>query len=143
MSDNTLYDRTSEIRELIHIPRKREILLRDRDLWYILWNSVDAIEDTEKILENFLKEDVNSSDRGTKRLLNNHVLKNLVDQQEAVKELHRILKIPYTEDSLIEKIKRVCTDAMEHSTDERKEKVFDSVNIPDLIATQKSIFSRT
>lgn len=140
MADNTLYERTSEIRELIHIPRKRDILLRDRDLWHILWDSVDAIEDTEKILESFLKEDVNGSDRGIKRLLNDHVLNKLVAQQDAVEELHRILRIPYTKDSLLEKIRQVCTNAMENLTEEEEEKASDSVNISDLIATQKSIF---
>ena len=140
MIDNTLYERTSEIRELIHIPRKRHILLRDHDLWHILWDSVDGIEDIERVFDNFLKADVDSSDKSTKRLLNDHVLNKLIDQQEAVEELHRALNIPYTKDSLLEKIKQVCTDAMEQATDGEEEKVFGFVNVPDLIATQKSIF---
>ena len=140
MADNTLYERTSKIRKLIHIPRKRDILLRDLDLWHILWNSVDDIEDIERVLEDFLKAD--NSDKNTKRLLNGHVLNKLVAQQEAVEELHRVLNIPYTKDSLLEEIKQVCTNAMANLTEGGEEKASVSVNIPDLIATQKSIFSK-
>ena len=140
MANNTLYERMSEIRELIHIPRKRHILLRDRDLWHILWNSMDDIEDTETVLEDFLKANVDSSDKSIKGLVNDYVLNNLVAQQEAVEELHGALNIPYTKDSLLEKIEQACPDAMEHSIDGGEEKAFGSVNIHDLIATQKSIF---
>ena len=140
MADNTLYERTSEIRKLIHRTRKRHTLLRDRDLWHILWDSVDAIEDTERILENCLKEDINGSDKSAKRLLNSHVLNKLVAQQGAVEELHKVLNIPYNKDSLLEEIKQVCTNSMANLTEGGEEKASVSVNISDLIATQKSIF---
>lgn len=138
MSDNTLYGRMSEIRDLINIPRKQHVLLQDRAMWHKLCDSMDAIEDTEKVLENFLKEDVKSSNKSIEHLPPYEVLDTVVAQQAAVKNLHGAFNLSYTEDSSLAKIRQVCIDAMEDSTDRGDEN--DSIKILDLITTQRSIF---
>ena len=139
MSDNTLYELMSEIRDLINRPRKQHILLQDNALWSKLCDSMDAVEDTEKVLTDYLKEDLDSSYKGLQIC---NVLDTLAHQQGAVDSLHEALNIPYTKNPLLEKIRRICIDAIENSTNKRDEDAFNSVNILDLITTQSDILRK-
>ncbi len=113
---NPLYQKMSKIRDLINSSRKQNILLQDNILWHMLCSCMDTIEDTEEALENFLKSDTNSSDEGRNYLRIYGALQALFVQQDAVKNLHDALKIPYTEDKALDKIRNIRNDAAGHQT---------------------------
>ncbi|MYK24534.1 hypothetical protein F4054_20015 [Candidatus Poribacteria bacterium] len=142
MIKNTLYERMSKIRDLINMSRKQHILLQDRVMWRILCAAMDDIEDTEKILEDFLKEDFDSSDKGIEFLPTYDVCDTLIAQQTSVEKLHESLKIPYTKDPSLENIRQICIDTKEHLKNEGIGKAPIPTNIPDLIANQKYIFRK-
>jgi hypothetical protein len=142
MIKNTLYERMSEIRDLINIPRKQHILLQDHAMWHMLCDAMDDIEDTEKVLEDFLKEDVDSSDKGIEFLPAYDVFDSLIAQQASVEKLHESLKIPYIKDSSLENIRQICIDTKEHLKNKEIGKALIPTNIPDLIANQRYIFRK-
>ena len=102
---NPLDERIKEIRDLINRPRKQNMLLQDSTLWLMLCSCMDTIQDTETALESFLTKDNDSSDTGSKYLLVYGALQALFIQQEAVKNLHASLNIPYTKDSSLKEIR--------------------------------------
>ena len=142
MIKNTLYERMSEIRDLINIPRKQHILLQDSAMWNVLCNAMDDIENTEKVLEDFLKEYVDSSDKDIELLAANDVFDSMISQQTSVEKLHESLKIPYIKDSSLENIRQICIDTKEHLKNIEIGKAPIPTNIPDLIANQKYIFRK-
>ena len=169
---NLLYQKMSKIRDLINSSRKQNILLQDNILWHMLCSCMDTVEDTELALESFLKLDTDNSNEGSNYLRIYGAMQALYVQQEAVKNLHESLQIPYTEDSSIEKIRHIRIDAAGHPTNRGNKKAFnfisrptltahsfelltyyrtnsgngeleskrENINVPDLIATQKSVF---
>ncbi|MDE0556316.1 MAG: hypothetical protein OXI24_19050 [Candidatus Poribacteria bacterium] len=143
MINNTLYERMNRIRDLINIPRRQHVLMQNLFTWYMLCESMDTIEDTEKVLEDFLKEDVDSSDAGIGFSSAFNTLDYLVAQQSAVVELYEALVIPYNKDSSLEKIRQICIEAMEEVTDTGNAKSINSVDIPELIAIQRSILRKS
>lgn len=142
MINNTLYERMNRIRDLINMPRRQHVLMQDLPMWHILCESMDAIEDTEKVLEDFLKEDVDDSDAGIGISPAFDILDSLVAQQSAVVELYKALAIPYSGDSSLEKIRQICIEAMDKVTDIGNTKPINSVDIPELIAIQRSILRK-
>lgn len=142
MSSNTLYERMNRIRDLINMPRRQHTLMQDISMWYMLCESMDTIEDTEQVLEDFLKEDVDDSDTGIRISSAFGILDSLVAQQIAVEELYEALTIPYSKDSSLEKMRQTCIEAMEGVTDIGKAKPINSVDIPELIAVQRSILRK-
>ena len=142
MINNTLYERMNRIRDLINMPRRQHVLMRDLSMWHMLCESMDAIEDTEKVLEDFLKEDVDDSDAGIGISPAFDILDSLVAQQSAVVELYEALAIPYSGDSSLEKIRQTCIEAMEGVADIEKAKPINSVDMPELIAVQRSILRK-
>lgn len=148
MVNNILHKRMSEVRDLINIPRKQSILLQNLFEWYDLCDSMDTIEDTEKSLEHFLKEDailkedVNSYGQSIENLPSYEVLDTLVTQQSAVAKLYETLEIQYNKHSSLEDIRQICIDAMEKATDIGNTKAFNSVDIPELITIQRSILGK-
>ena len=169
---NPLYQKMSKIRDLINSSRKQNILLQDNILWHMLCSCMDTIEDTEEALESFLKLDADSSDEGKNYLHIYGALQALFVQQDATKNLHDALKISYTEDNALDKIRNIRNDAAGHPTKRGNKRAFnfisrptlssqgfelityyrtssgnnkldskhEDINVPDLIATQKSIF---
>ena len=153
-------------------PRKRHTLQQNTTLWDMLCSCMDIIEDMELALESYLAEDPENADTGRKYLLIFGALQALYVQQDAVDNLHTALDIPYTMDPSIEKIRDIRNDAAGHPTNRRnKEFIFINrsslgvhefqftklnpakegespnlecvdVNVPDLIATQRSIFGQ-
>lgn len=142
MINNTLYERMSRIRDLINMPRRQHILMKDLFRWYTLCDSMDTIEDTEKALEDFLKEDVDNSEASIEILPPFDILDYLVAQQSAVVELYEALAIPYSKDSSLEKIRQTCIEAMEEATDGGNAKSINSLDLPELIAIQRSILRK-
>ena len=139
---NPLDERIKEIRDLINIPRRQHILMQDLALWRILCDSMDDVQDTERALEDFLKKDVSGSDKNIGHLPAYDVLVSLVDQQEAVENLHKVLKIPYTKNSSLEKIKKICVDTKEHLNNSEVKNTFNSIDLPRLVLTQGSVFRK-
>ena len=142
MVNNTLYEHMNRIRDLINMPRRQHILMQDLSVWHTLCESMDAIGDTEKILEDFLKEDVDDSDASIEISTAFDILDSLVVQQSAVAELYKALAIAYSGDSSLEKIQQICIEAMEKATDIGNAKSINSVDIPELIAIQRSILRK-
>ena len=139
MINNTLYERMNRIRDLVNIPRKQHILLQDRVVWNDLCESMDAIEDREKIIQDFLREDVESSDADIGLLSAFFTLDSLVAQQAAIVVLYEALAIEYKKDSSLEKIRQICIEAMDKVPDKGNANSISSVEIPELIAIQGSI----
>ena len=142
MINNTLYERMNRIRDLINMPRRQHVLMQDLFVWYMLCESMDTIEDTEKVLENFVKEDVDNSDADIEILPTFDILDYLVAQQSAVVELYEALAIPYNKDSSLENIRQICIEAMEKATEVGDTKSINSLDIPELIAIQRSILRK-
>ena len=142
MINNTLYERMNRIRDLINMPRRQHVLMQDLFVWYMLCESMDTIDDTEKVLENFLKEDVDNSDADIEILPTFDILDYLVAQQSAVVELYEALAIPYNKDSSLENIRQICIEAMEKATEVGDTKSINSLDIPELIAIQRSILRK-
>ena len=143
MSNNTLYERMNRIRNLINMPRRQNDLMQDLFMWHMLCESMDTIEETEQVLEDFVKEDADDSDTGIGISSAFNTLDYLVAQQSAVEELYEALTIPYSKDSSLEKIRQTCIEAMEEVTDIGKAKLINSVDIPELIAVQRSILRKS
>ena len=129
---NPLYQKMSKIRDLINSSHKQNILLQDNILWHMLCSCMDTIEDTELALESFLKLDTDSSDEGRIYLRIYGAMQALFVQQEAVKNLHESLQIPYTEDSSIEKIRHIRIDTAGHPTNRGNKKAFNFISRPTL-----------
>ena len=142
MINNTLYERMNRIRDLINMPRRQHVLMQDRVVWNDLCDSMDAIEDIEKVLEDFLKEEGDSSNKSIERLPLYEVLDALVAQQSAIVVLYEALAIQYNKDSSLENIRQICIEAMEKATDIGNTKSINSVDIPELIAIQRSILRK-
>ena len=167
-----LDERVDKIRDFIIFdsPRKRHALQQDNAVWYMLCSCMDIIEDMEYALESYLTEDPDDSETGRKYLLIFGALQALFVQQDAIKNLHQALNIPYTIDPSIKDIRDIRNDAAGHPTnrgnkeafifitrislevhefeltklDPTKDNVLDSdhvkINVPNLIATQRKIF---
>ena len=138
-----LYEQMSKIRNLINTPRKQHILLKDRAMWDKLCNAMDAIEDTEKVLEDFFNEDVDRADKSMEYLPAYDVFDSLIKQQTSIERLHESLKIPYTKDSSlqgmlrsVENIRQICIDTLKNKESKRPI----TTNITDLMADQRHIF---
>ena len=129
---NPLYQKMLKIRDLINSSHKQNILLQDNILWHMLCSCMDTIEDTELALESFLKLDTDSSDEGRIYLRIYGAMQALFVQQEAVKNLHESLQIPYTEDSSIEKIRHIRIDTAGHPTNRGNKKAFNFISRPTL-----------
>ena len=142
MINNTLYERMNRIRNLINMPRRKHALMQDPVVWDDLWESMDTIEDTEKVLEDFLKEDVDGSDTSIGISSAFDILDSLVAQQAAIVVLYEALTIPYSEDSSLEKIRQTCIETMDGVADIGKAKPINFVDIPELIAVQRSILRK-
>ena len=169
---NPLYEKISKIRDLINSSRKQNILLQNNILWHMLCSCMDTIGDTEEALESFLKLDTDNSDEGSNYLCICGALQHLIVQQDAVENLYEALKLPYSKDGSLEKIRDIRVGAIGHPTNRRNKKEFnfinrstltahsfelltyyrtnsgngeleskrENINVPDLIATQKSVF---
>ena len=129
---NPLYQKMSKIRDLINSSRKQNILLQNNILWHMLCSSMDTVEDTEEALESFLKLDTDSSHEGRNYLRIYGALQALFVQQDAIKDLHEALKIPYTEDSALDKIRNIRNDATGHPTNRSNKKAFNTISRPTL-----------
>ena len=140
MIKNTLYERMSKIRDLINMPRKKHILLQDDAMWHKLCDAMDDIEDTEKVLEDFIDENVDGADNDIEFLPSYDVFDSLVEQQTSIEKLHESLEIPYTKDSLLENIQQICIDNLKNKEIGKKPI---TTNITELIANQKYIFRKT
>ena len=161
---------TSDIRELINVPRKQCLLLKDSAGWYMLCSSLDVIEDADYCLEAFLETHIDGFDAGNKYMYIYGTLQALIVQQDAVKHLAESLKIPYTLDQKLKDIRDIRNDSVGHPTKRGRGtgKAFNfisritinnqgfnlgtyysdgrlssckDVKIPNLIATQRSILT--
>ena len=122
-----LNERMEEIRKFINStsPRKKEALLQNNAIWNMLCSCMDIIEDLEYALESYLAENHENAETGRKYLLIFGALQALYVQQDAVKNLHKALDIPYTRDPSIVEIREIRNDAAGHPTNRRnKEFIF-------------------
>ena len=114
---------TKKIRELIYPPRKKHALLQDNIGWNMLCSCLDVIEDTDSCLDAFLMTDFDRFDDGDQHLADGNkymyvygTLQALVLQQDAVKHLAESLKIPYTSDPSLRKIREIRNASVGHPT---------------------------
>jgi len=111
----------SEIREYIYDSRKVYILLSISTPFDKLNSSLDTISDTEKAFESFLHIDL-PDDTGNNYLLIYGVLQALVVQQDAVQHLYESLKISYSRDSCLLKVREIRNAAIGHPTERNRTK---------------------
>ncbi|MDE0628623.1 MAG: hypothetical protein OXH99_19690 [Bryobacterales bacterium] len=114
----------SQIRELINEPRKHLAISEDDTEWYRLCSSLDAIGDTELAFHEYEKLSVPIKSRAIYILVYGF-LQALYLQQDAVRNLHKALQIPYKSDPLLREVREV-RNAVVHPTDggQSKEKRF-------------------
>ena len=124
-----LHKRIGEIRDLIDEPRKEHSLNQDSTLFLMLRSCIEVIEITETALESYLKKDTDSSDIGIEFLNMFGALQALYVQQEAIRNLHEAIKIPYTEHPSIEMIRHIRTDAAGHPTNRGNKKAFNFFSV--------------
>lgn len=124
-----LHERIDEIHNLINEPRKQHSLDRRSTSYLILLSCIEMIKFTEKALESDLKRDTDRSDVGAEFLNMFGVLQALYVQQDAVRNLHEALDIPYTMDPSIEKIRGVRHDAGGHPTNRGGKKAVNFFNL--------------
>ena len=133
MMNSPLYERINEIYKLISESHKRHILQQDELSRLMLYSCLDTIEETEIALESFLKSDTNDSNVGGNYLRIYGVLQGLFIQQDAVKNLHEALKIPYTIDPLLKEIREIRNNAVGHPTNRGNKEAFNFINrLPDI-----------
>ena len=105
----------TQIRELINEPRKRNVISQDDTDWFRLCSSLDIIGDSEIAFHAY--EQMSDSDhQGSSYILVYGFLQALFQQQDAVKNLHEALQIPYQVDPLLLEIRKV-RNAVAHPTD--------------------------
>lgn len=104
-----------QIRELINEPRKRFAISQDDTDWYRLCSSLDVIGDTE-IAFHAYDHMPDSARPGSSYILVYGFLQALFLQQDAVRNLHEALQIPYESDQLLQEIRKV-RNAVTHPTD--------------------------
>ena len=124
-----LHERIDEIQNLVDEPRKQHSLDRRSASYLILLSCIEIIKFTEKALESYLKTDVNRSDIGVEFLNMFGVLQALYVQQDAVRNLHEVLDIPYTMDPSIERIRSIRHDAGGHPTNRGGKKAVNFFNV--------------
>ena len=104
-----------QIRELINSPRKHLAISKKATDWYRLCSSLDVIGDTELAFQAYDQ----LSDRprpGSSYILVYGFLQALYLQQDAVRNLHEALQVPYQIDPLLKEIREV-RNAVAHPTD--------------------------
>lgn len=82
----------SKLRDLINMPRKQHLLLKDKRFWNQLCSSLDVIQDTDIALDDYVRNDFPKSEGG-KYLVVYGALQSLVVQQDAVDHLVESLSI--------------------------------------------------
>ena len=167
MANNTLSERLNEIQDFVNKPRRQYALQQDRPLIPMIFSCISTISDTEEALESYLKTDADSLDLGVKYIFVYGALQALYVQQDAIKNLHEALDIPYAENMSLKDIRDIRNNATGHPTKRGNKKAFNfidsktlnaqgfqlmtvrpenenkseykDVNVPNLIATQNSI----
>lgn len=157
----------SAIRDQINTPWKRNTLFQDSASWLMLCSCLDAIGDAELALDSYLAMEW-PRDQGARYIAVYGALQLLFVQQDAVANLAEALDIPYQQNLLLKEIRDIRNDSIGHPTkrgwghkvaynfisrstmrktgfklmtdypDERPA-AFRDVNIPDLIADQRSV----
>lgn len=107
----------NQIRDLINEPRTRAEIRENDESWQRLCRSVDTLGDTEMAFEAYSKMP-DSHPPGSSYVLVYGFLQALSIQQDAVRDLHRALCIPYEPDPVLAKIQDV-RNAVTHPTDGR------------------------
>jgi hypothetical protein len=160
----------SKIRDNVNKPRKKHALLQNHASWMMLCSALDVIEDTDCGLEAFLTTDVNHFNDGNKYVYVYGTLQALFVQQDAVEHMAEAIKIPYTRESTLTEIRKIRNNSIGHPTkSDRQTPIafnfisritigsqgftlvtayengtktrYKDVDIPDLIAKQRSILS--
>lgn len=160
----------SEIRDNINKPRKKHVLLQNHASWMMLCSALDVIEDTDCGLEAFLTTDVNHFNDGNKYVYVYGTLQALFVQQDALEHMAEAIEIPYTRESTLTEIRKIRNNSIGHPTKSDRQTpiafnfisritignqgftlataygdgtqtCYKDVDIPDLIAKQRSILS--
>jgi hypothetical protein len=103
------------IREYINAPRKHLAIYRDKTEYHKLCSCLDVIGDTELAFS--AHEEMPDSVRpGSSYILVYGFLQALFLQQDAVRNLHEALQLPYEADPLLLEIRELRNDATGHPT---------------------------
>lgn len=125
-----LHERIDKIRELIiGEPRKEHSLDRKSTSFLMYQSCIDMIKITEKACAGYLKSCADNSDLDVEYFNMFGVFQTLYVQQDAVRNLHEALNIPYTIDPSIEKIRGIRHDAAGHPTNRGGKKAFNFFNV--------------
>jgi hypothetical protein len=111
----TIRELEERIRQFINAPRKHFAIFRDRADYHKLCSCLDVIGDTEVAFRAY--EDMPDSVRpGSSYVLAYGFLQALFLQQDAVRNLHEALQLPYEPDPLLLEIRELRNDAIGHPT---------------------------
>ena len=108
-------DLEDQIRRLINAPRKHLAILQDRAEYHKLCSCLDVIGDTEFAFSAHEKMS-DAVPPGSSYILAYGFLQALFLQQDAVRNLHEALQLPYEADPLLVEIRELRNDAIGHPT---------------------------
>ena len=128
--NSPLYERINEIYRFISKSYKRHALQQDELSRLMLYSCLDTIEETEIAIESFLDSSINLSNVGGNYLSIYGVLQGLFIQQDAVKNLHEALEIPYIVDPLLKEIREIRNNAVGHPTNRGNKEAFNFIDRP-------------
>ena len=106
-----------KIEGLVDRPRRRHGLLKNRPLWYQLWTSLYALEDTHLAVAAYSGEEFGTS-HGARYLAVYGLLQALFLQQDAAQNLCQALGMPVTLDEYprLKEIRETRTESIGHPT---------------------------
>lgn len=111
----TIKELEEQIRNLINAPRKHAAIFKDSAKYYQLCSCLDVIGDIELALCAY-EEMLDLPQPGSSYILAYGFLQALFVQQDAVRNLHEALEIPYEADPLLAKIRKIRNDSIGHPT---------------------------
>jgi len=115
------------IRDSVNASYKRQLLLKDSPNWHILCSSMDVLDDTEWCIDSYKKLDKNT-DKGICYLILYGILQTFILQQDAIKNIARILLgLELDRPENINKIREIRNSAVGHPVRGNKKNV-SSVN---------------
>ena len=109
-----------QIRDLINEPRRCAVIRQNDRNWKRLCRSLDALGDTEMAFDAYMQMP-DSDPPGSSYMLVYGFVQALSIQQNAVRDLHCALGVPYTPDSVLGEVRDV-RNAVTHQTDGRNSK---------------------
>jgi hypothetical protein len=100
------------IRELMkNAPLEDIYMAKGRSIWTRMWSAIDCIEDTDRVLSEYISGKICSNNP---HLVIYGILNALVMQQESIESLFKVLQLSYTRSKLLQRVRGIRVAAAGH-----------------------------